>query len=105
VSRYILSRIAQQDLVEIRDYYLQQGSPRAARKMLVEFVGVFRSIGKTPGMGHERKDLAEHRPVLFWPVRDYLIVYRADRKPIEIVTVVRGSRDVPAHLKRVSRLS
>jgi plasmid stabilization system protein ParE len=105
VSRYILSRIAQQDLVEIRDYYFQRGSPRAARKMLVEFVGAFRSIGKRPGMGHERKDLAEHRPVLFWPVRDYLIIYRADRKPIEIVTVVPGSPDVPAVLERVSRFT
>jgi toxin ParE1/3/4 len=105
VSRYILSRIAQQDLVEIRDYYLEQGSPRAARKMLVEFIEAFRSIAKTPGMGHGRKDLAEGRPVLFWPVRDYLIIYRADHKPIEIVTVVRGSRDVPALLERVSRFS
>jgi plasmid stabilization system protein ParE len=99
VKRYTLSGIAQQDLVEIRDYYLAHGSPRAARKMLVEFVAAFRLIGKTPGIGHERKDLAEGRPVLFWPVRDYLIIYRADRKPIEIVTVVRGSRDVPALLE------
>jgi len=105
VKRYTLSRIAQQDLAEIRDYYLAQRSPRAARKMLVEFVAALRSIGKTPGIGHERKDLAESRPVLFWPVRDYLIIYRADRKPIEIVTVVRGSRDVPALLERVSHFS
>lgn len=89
--------------MEIRDYNLEHGSPRAARKMLVEFVGAFRSIAKTPGIGHERKDLAEGRPVLFWPIRDYLIIYRADRKLIEIVTVVRGSRDVSALLERVSR--
>jgi plasmid stabilization system protein ParE len=103
VTRYTLSRIAQADLVEIRDYYLQQGSPRAARKMLVEFVRAFRLIGKTPHLGHERRDLAEGRPVLFWPLRDYLIIYRAGRKPIEIVAVVHGSRDVPALLKRVGR--
>jgi hypothetical protein len=39
--------------------------------------------------------------LLFWPVRDYLIVYRPERKPIEIVTVVRGSRDVRALLTLV----
>jgi len=41
--------------------------------------------------------------VLFWPLRDYLIIHRADRKPIEIVTVVHGSRDVLALFKRVRR--
>ena len=70
--------------------------------MLVEFVQAFRLIGRTPNIGHQRKDLSEGRPVLFWPVRDYLIIYRAGRMPIEIVTVVHGSRDVPALLERTS---
>ena len=38
-------------------------------------------------------------------MRDYLIIYRVGRKPIEIVTVVRGSRDVPALLERVIPIS
>ena len=39
--RYKLSRIAQKDLVDIRDYCLEQGGTRAARKILVSLVNAF----------------------------------------------------------------
>jgi hypothetical protein len=45
------------------------------------------------------KDLTSYA-VLFWPVGDYLIIYRADRQPIEIVAVTQGSRDIPSFLRR-----
>jgi plasmid stabilization system protein ParE len=51
-------------------------------------------------MGHRREDLTAYL-VLFWPVGSYLIVYRADEhRPIEIVAVTQGSRDIPAFLCR-----
>jgi antitoxin ParD1/3/4/toxin ParE1/3/4 len=52
-----------------------------------------------PGMGPRREDLTTY-PVLFWPVGAYLIIYRAERRPIEIVAVTQGSRDIPAFLNR-----
>ena len=68
--------------------------------MLAEFVEAFRQVARTPGIGHKRGDLAESRPVLFWPMRDYLVVYRAGTDPVEIVTIARGSRDVASIIKR-----
>ena len=53
-------------------------------------------------MGHKREDLTPYA-VLFWPVGAYLIIYRADRRPIEIVAVTQGSRDIPAFLRRRAR--
>ena len=103
MSRYRLSPLAQQDLADIRDYYLAQGSPRATRTMLVELVEAFRALARTPGLGHRREDVAEDRQVLFWPVRDYLVIYRRIHKPIEIVRVVRGSRDISALLRRIEQ--
>ena len=50
-------------------------------------------------MGHRREDLTSF-PVLFWPVGAYLVIYRAERQPIEIVVVTQGSRDIPAFLRR-----
>jgi plasmid stabilization system protein ParE len=50
-------------------------------------------LAETPGMGHYRKDLVAE-PLRFWRVRDYLIIYRSDKKPIEIVRVLHGKRDV-----------
>jgi len=100
MSRYILAPAAQEDLVAIRDYYLKEAGYRVARQMLVEFTKAFQTIARTPGIGHRREDLAWERPVVFWPVRDYLIIYRAFTKPVEIITIARGSRDIAVILKR-----
>ena len=53
----------------------------------------------TPGIGHKREDLTPY-PVLFWTVGAYLIIYRAERRPVEIVAVTQGSRNIPAFLRR-----
>lgn len=100
MSRYILAPAAQEDLVAIRDYYMKEAGYQIARQMLVEFTKAFQDIARTPGIGHQREDLAGDRPVLFWTMRDYLIIYRAATKPVEIITIVRGSRDVTVILRR-----
>jgi len=46
-----------------------------------------------------RKDLAGDHPFLFFPVGDYLIVYRPDRKPVLILAIVHGNRDIPTFLR------
>jgi plasmid stabilization system protein ParE len=40
-----------------------------------------------------RTDLADGA-VRFWPVFSYLVVYRSDTNPIQIVRVLHGKRDV-----------
>jgi toxin ParE1/3/4 len=100
MSGYILTPAAQEDLTDIRDYYLEEAGHRVARRMLVEFVEAFRFLARTPGAGHKREDLAEARPILFWPMRDYLILYKADCAPLQIITITRGSRDVPVIIRR-----
>lgn|SRR5690348_9617735 len=98
MSRYVLTDTAQRDLADIRDYYLGTAGARVARKLLVEFVEAFRFLARNPGAGHTREDLAGPRPVRFWAMRDYLIVY-ADVRPLEIMTIARGSRDLAALLE------
>ena len=34
---------------------------------------------------------------------DNIVIYRAERRPIEIVAVTQGSRDIPAFLRRRTR--
>lgn len=99
-SSYILTPVAQEDLVAIRDFYLDEAGSRVARQMVVEFVEAFRFLAGTPGAGHRREDLAEDRPILFWAMRDYLILYRPASKPLQILSVVRGSRDVSTVINR-----
>ncbi len=57
-------------------------------------------LAESPGIGHVREDLAEERQLLFWPVRNYVILYRAMKKPIEIVAIAHGKRDIPAFIRR-----
>ena len=50
-------------------------------------------LADMPGLGHTRFDLTA-QPLLFWPVRRYLVIYRSRPDTIEIVRVLHGNRDV-----------
>lgn len=100
MNRYVLMPAAKEDLADIRDYYLEEAGYRVARQMLVEFVETFRFLARTPGAGHLRQDLAADRPILFWPMREYLILYKPETTPLEILSILRGSRDVPVLIRR-----
>jgi antitoxin ParD1/3/4/toxin ParE1/3/4 len=98
VSGYVLGTEAEFDLDDIWEY-IAADNIAAADRWIERLYDAFEALGQTPGMGHKREDLTPH-PVLFWPVGAYLIVYRAERRPIEIAAVVQGSRDIPAFLSR-----
>jgi len=51
-----------------------------------------------PGLGHRRPDLTA-RDVFFWPAHSYLVIYRAS-KPLRIVRVIHGKRDVKRLLQK-----
>ena len=53
-----------------------------------------------PGMGHCRQDLTD-RPVKFWGVYSYLIVYDPASLPLTVITVLHGARDVEHLLKNL----
>jgi plasmid stabilization system protein ParE len=85
------------DLREIRDTIAKE-SPGFALRLMVRFVGAFRLLAHHPELGHVREDLLV--PSLrFWPVGSYLVIYLA-QKPIEIVAIVHGARDVPGVVNR-----
>ena len=54
---------------------------------------------KTPGIGHTREDLTD-RPLEFWNVYSYLVVYDPHTRPLTIIAVLHGARDVEKLLKR-----
>jgi plasmid stabilization system protein ParE len=98
VTGYILGAAVEFDLDEIWEYIAADNIDGADR-WIGKLFDAFEAVGQTPGMGHRREDLTRY-PVLFWPVGAYLIIYRAERRPIEIVAVTQGSRDIPAFLNR-----
>jgi len=61
--------------------------------------GAFSLLASHPEAGHLRQDLTS-LPVKFWSVFSYLIVYDPAARPIAIVRVLDGRRDVRAILDR-----
>ena len=99
MSSYVLTTQAQEDFRGIRDHVLREGGFRAARYVAGALVMSFRALARTPGQGHRRPDLTERDELRFWSVFSYLIVYRTDKKPMTIVAIVHGKRDLQHILK------
>jgi plasmid stabilization system protein ParE len=98
VTQYILSEDADRDLDGIWDF-IAADNIDAADQWIGRLFDAFDAIGSTPGIGHKRDDLTTF-PVLFWPVGAHLVIYRVTSRPIEIVAVTQGARDIPAFLHR-----
>lgn len=95
--RYRLSPETEADVDEIIQY-LARTSPAGARTVYGALVDAFQQLAEYPGIGHARRDLTE-RPLKFWGVYSYLIVYDPDASPIQIVAVLHEARDVEALMK------
>jgi antitoxin ParD1/3/4 len=96
-SLYDVSAEAQDDLFDIWRR-IAEDSTDLADRIEREFYDLFASLGRMPGQGHTRKDLTQ-RAVLFFPLYSFLVVYRPDVKPIRILGVLRGQRNVKRILK------
>ena len=93
MKRYIVAPEAEQDLDDIKAYLTDDGGPRVARSVLKQIKDAVEFLSRTPGAGHLREDLT-NAPVKFWSVFSYLIIYKPAPRPIEIVRIVHGGRDM-----------
>jgi toxin ParE1/3/4 len=80
---------AEEDLVDIW-LYIAQDNPNAADRLLDEIEGKFLLLADNPQLGRARPDIAEE--CRYFPVGNYLILYRIIPDGIEVVRVVQGSR-------------
>jgi antitoxin ParD1/3/4/toxin ParE1/3/4 len=56
-------------------------------------------LAEFPGIGHLREDVTDE-PIRFWCVYSYLIAYRPHTKPLEILRIVHGARDLGPLFRR-----
>ena len=73
--------------------------PRATRRVRTEFQQAFKMLAGHPHFGHTREDLTD-RPVRFWRLHSYLIVYRHETHPLQVLRVLHGAQDVARELRR-----
>jgi antitoxin ParD1/3/4/toxin ParE1/3/4 len=96
--RYVLAPEAALDLVQIWRYLKKESSAKIADRVEATIRDQIISLAKSPGIGHWRKDLTDE-PVKFFPVYSYLIVYRPDTKPLHVVAILQGRRNVEQILR------
>jgi len=91
MSGYILHPDAYTDLDDIWEF-IAEDSLDAADRVREELYQAILALVPFPRQGHRRTDLTS-RPLRFWRVRDYLIAYAPDEKPLLVVAVMHGSRN------------
>jgi plasmid stabilization system protein ParE len=80
------------DVGQILDY-LVEDSIDAAGRVLDAIENAFYKLAKTPNIGHFREDLADKHHKFFL-VYSYLIVYRYQTKPLQIIRILHAARDI-----------
>jgi toxin ParE1/3/4 len=87
---YALHPEAFSDLDDIRGYIAQR-NPDAADRVITEIFDTIRRLVPFPQQGHRRPDLTS-RPLRFTLVRQYLIAYAPNEKPLWVVAVMHARR-------------
>src|SRR5258708_30201322 len=100
MSVYRFTPQAADDLLGIWSFIAQDNLEAADR---VESA-IFRAcslLSDSPLAGSIRKDLTL-LPLRFWvvqPYSNYLIVYDPEKKPLQVIRILHGARDLPSVLK------
>ncbi len=91
MSGFILHPEALTDLDEIWEY-IAADNPGAADGVLEEIYEAIRALVPFSQQGHRRSDLTS-RPLRFHCVRDFLIAYAPDEKPMPVLAILHGRRN------------
>jgi plasmid stabilization system protein ParE len=86
---------AVEDLDGIR-WFIAADSRDAADRVELEIVATCLRLAKHPLMGIKRRDITR-LPVRFWTVTkfpNYVIVYRPETNPLQVIGVLHGKRDL-----------
>lgn len=94
--RFRLTPEARADLREIL-LDVAADSPDAAERLRSGLYEALQRLGQYPGMGHFHEELLD-RQYRFWNFYPYVVCYVWQDKPIQIIAVVHGARDLAAFL-------
>lgn len=99
MSTFELAPHAVRDLEELLECVRSESGLDRAESVRCDLISAIHKLARNPGMGRAREDWTDH-PVRFWAVHSWLIVYRPEKRPLHVVRVISGWRDVRAVLAR-----
>ena len=85
-------------------WFIAKDNLDAANRVETEIVASCRRLARYPLMGNRREDITP-LPVRFWTVAkfpNYVIVYRPETVPLQVVAVLHGKRDLKEAIRRRS---
>jgi len=88
---------ARADIRSIWQFLSQEQSQSTADEIVGRILLECERLGEMPGVGHYREDLLD-KGYRFWNASSYLIVYRWQVHPIQVIAIVHGARNVGAFL-------
>jgi toxin ParE1/3/4 len=91
MSGYRLHPEAYADIDQLWEF-IAHDNLDAADRVREEIYNTIQSLVAFPHQGHRRADLTT-RPVRFIRVRDFLVAYAPDEKPLLILAVLHGRRN------------
>lgn len=97
MSSYILAPRARIDIYEIWRYIVEHDSLNAAERVETEIRSAIEKVAEAPWIGHKHSESPDER-LRFWVVHSWLIVYLPETKPVQIVRVLHGAREVGERL-------
>jgi plasmid stabilization system protein ParE len=100
--RFRLTPEAKSDLSEIL-LDIAENNPAAAERVGSEIYQAFQRLSRSPGIGHYHEELMDRR-YRFWNFYSYVVCYVWEKRPIQIIAVVHGARDLGSFLSDRSAL-
>ena len=91
---YVLSALAQEDREEIFRTIAEDDLETALR-VDGELEKVLLRLAAHPRIGHRRRDLLPSR-FRVWPFYSYLVIYKPETAPLEIVRIWHGAQRRPS---------
>lgn len=80
-------------------YLLEKQGLETADRIVTEFFKGFYKLAEAPNSGHRRTDLTG-RPILFYRIFSYLVIYTPGSKPLQILGVLHGKRNIARILRK-----
>ena len=98
MANYVLSELAQQDIISIRDYTMDTWGQEQVSKYLSQLEQRFEWLAENPKSGKKREHIKEgYRS---YPEGRHVIFYRITEGGVEIIGVIHQSEDVEQRLSK-----
>lgn len=92
-ERFILTDEAAANAADLWEHLAQEQDEDVADRFLAQIHDACQRLADMPGIGHYREELLDHA-FRFWAAGSILIVYRWETRPLQIVAIVHGARNL-----------